>query len=322
MEIVKPFVKKIDLSNDKKIEYAGRLCYKSADKITENSYEKFITNIIKSGHESVIEHGIIYCILTFQYPLDSEEELSFLSAMMDVKYLVVDYIPVGETCKYIISGNIRAWREFYHYIFGEYEYDSLVRLLEERFPLYFYEYRDVNLESFSDPIENIILCDTYEEFESNIPLMYQCNKPMLEKHRFVTFHYRTDRATSHQLVRHRPCSFSQQSQRYCNYTKEKFGNNIQFIVPIDFPVCNEEAFNLWKEKRKYDEEEYFKNIIVYNMKPEIARNCLPNCASTEIIITASIQQWKRIFKERCNQRAQADIRYLMEETKNQLIIGG
>jgi len=127
------------------------------------------------------------------------------------------------------------------------------------------------------------------------------------EHSSLTVKFITSRSVSHQLVRHRLCAFSQESQRYCNYTKDRFSNEITFIPPVGL---TEGEFEAWKRSCINDEYEY-NRAIANGKSPETARAILPNCTKTEIVVTANYREWRHIFKERTSSRADASMRDLM-----------
>lgn len=123
---------------------------------------------------------------------------------------------------------------------------------------------------------------------------------------FPTYHLITDRGVTHELVRHRPCSFAQESTRYCNYTKGKFSSSLTFLTPLGYE----------KEKEVYDRyflsvtETYFR-LIEDGLKPEEARSVLPNSLKASIRVSASREEWKHIFSLRLSPFAHPDIRKVM-----------
>lgn len=118
------------------------------------------------------------------------------------------------------------------------------------------------------------------------------------------------RSTSHQLVRHRLCNFMQSSQRYVNYSKEKFGENIKVIIPKGLIA---ETYELWRASVLASEATYMVMIKDHNVKAEVARSVLPNCTATTICMKANIREWRHIFDLRCEEHSQLDIRELMTE---------
>lgn len=122
----------------------------------------------------------------------------------------------------------------------------------------------------------------------------------------------TDRAVLAQLTRHRiGTSFAVQSQRYVNYSKEKFGENIKVIVPEGL---TDETYELWRASVLASEAAYMVMTKDHNIKPEVARSVLPNCTATTIYMKANIREWRHIFELRVSKHAQADIRNLMKKT--------
>ena len=106
-----------------------------------------------------------------------------------------------------------------------------------------------------------------------------------------------DRGVSHEIVRHRVASYAQESTRYCNYSKEKFGNELTFIKPI-FWNEDDNRYGLWRNAMLALEEDYTW-LIEQGATPQEARSVLPNSLKTEIIITMNLREWRHFFKLRC-----------------------
>lgn len=174
----------------KNIEQIGRVCYKSEDKITDSSARKFVANILKNGHESVIEHEKI-------------------------------------TVKFIC-----------------------------------------------------------------------------------------DRGVSHEIVRHRIASYSQESTRYCNYTNDKFGSELTFIQPY-FGDSSDDKMNIWKQCMEEAEKSY-NALINLGAKPQEARSILPNSLKTEIIVTMNLREWRHFFKLRTSEKAHPQMRQITCPLLNEL----
>jgi len=127
-------------------------------------------------------------------------------------------------------------------------------------------------------------------------------------------HFTTDRGISHELVRHRLCSFVQESTRYCNYSTDKFGNELSFIRP-SFPCQDPDELNsdfrAWKAQMEEVEQQYLL-CIKEGWQPQQARSILPNCTKTEIVVKANFREWRHIFKLRAiSKAAHPDMRRLM-----------
>lgn len=185
MKIIKPSVEFVGEVNAdeiiKKIEAAGRVCYKSESKIHDGSAEKFIANIIKHGHEAVLEHG------TF-------------------------------TVKFIC-----------------------------------------------------------------------------------------DRGVSHEIVRHRVASYCQESTRYCNYSKDDFGNEITVIMPCFLEEGTNGGYQIWKAYCEQAEDGYF-NLMNFGCSPQEARALLPNSLKTEVVMTANIREFRHFLKLRTSPAAHPQMR--------------
>jgi thymidylate synthase (FAD) len=118
-----------------------------------------------------------------------------------------------------------------------------------------------------------------------------------------------DRGITHEIVRHRLCSFSQESTRYANYSKEKFGNEITVIRPF-FWENESDEYKEWYRLMIEAEKSYLK-LLEIGATPQKARSVLPNSLKTEIIVTANLREWKHIFKLRCNKASHPQIREIM-----------
>ena len=105
-----------------------------------------------------------------------------------------------------------------------------------------------------------------------------------------------DRGVSHEIVRHRIASYSQESTRYCNYAKDKFGNELTFIKPFYWEE-DSEKYRLWQEAMLSIEKTYMK-LLEIGATPEEARSILPNSLKTEIIATMNLRQWRHFFRLR------------------------
>lgn len=141
---------------------------------------------------------------------------------------------------------------------------------------------------------------------------------MLE-HGGLTVRFVCDRGVSHELVRHRMASFAQESTRYCNYSKDKFGNELTFVMPTLYKsdFMEDEAWNCWVETMKKCEESYMK-LIKMGVSPQMARSVLPNSLKTEVVVTANWREWRHILSLRCTPDAHPDIRCLMIDLLEEL----
>lgn len=118
------------------------------------------------------------------------------------------------------------------------------------------------------------------------------HEAMLE-HSYMTVYFTTDRAVANELVRHRLASFAQESTRYCNYSKEKFGHEVTFIAPIGLAPLSPE-FNSWAAACMEAEREYFE-MLRKGATTEEARDVLPLSTATRIVVTANMREWRHIL---------------------------
>lgn len=138
------------------------------------------------------------------------------------------------------------------------------------------------------------------------------------EHMVISVRFIFDRGVSHEMVRHRIASFSQESTRYCNYSDDRFGNELTFIRPCFWPVGSE-LYNEWVEDMEYAERRYLSKIEK-GAKPEEARSILPNSLKTEIVVTANLREWRSvIFTQRSsNPKAHVQMRQVMQPLHGEL----
>lgn len=240
----------------KQIEIAGRTCYKSEDKITEDSAKEFADRMIKSGHGAMLEHGTVY--LTMQYGINREESDSI------EKYVKNKYSKsiMDEHGKYHITTNLRVL------------------------------------------VENGWLDD----------LQYICEPTEYHEKR-ITVKFTTDQGILREFTRHRVFSFAVESTRYCNYTKDKFSNEVTFIQPnwisdedikdyhinynyfIDQDNNHITAVNRFMSALK-NAEYFYMELIKLGWKPQQARNILPLATKCDMVMTGFVSDWKHFFELR------------------------
>lgn len=250
----------------KQIEHVGRVCYKSEDKITEDSAKPFVDRMIKSGHGAMLEHGTVYLAIPFEY-IDMSEKLD---------------IPIVSDVVEKYKGNpYTKWH-----------------LRDDGFSQLAFI-----TTNFRVLVENDWLDD----------LQYIC-EPTEYHERRVTVHFVCDRGVSHEFVRHRVFSFAQESTRYCNYSKDKFGNELTFIEPCWLEDYNYEGntyyngflvalraveanyLNLLKQwEDKIPDKRYKTGFRNNPWTPQQARAVLPNALKTELVMTGFVSDWKHFF---------------------------
>jgi len=126
------------------------------------------------------------------------------------------------------------------------------------------------------------------------------------EHEKVTARIICDRGVTHEIVRHRIASYSQESTRYCNYGNDKFGNELTFIKPC-FWKEDDPKYMTWKYAMKNAEQAYM-DLIRLGATPQEARSVLPNSLKTEIVVTMNLREWRHFFKLRTSPAAHPQIR--------------
>lgn len=131
------------------------------------------------------------------------------------------------------------------------------------------------------------------------------HEAMLE-HSQLSVRFVVDRGVSHEIVRHRLFSFAQESTRYCNYSKDKFGNEITFIEPCFWGIKDYNMIT-WLAVCSCVETAYF-NLLEEGATPQEARTVLPNSTATEIVVTGNYREWRHFFKLRTAEAAHPQMR--------------
>jgi thymidylate synthase (FAD) len=157
------------------------------------------------------------------------------------------------------------------------------------------------------------ICEGSDERLINGTLCARGHLSVLE-HATATFLFVTDRGVSHELVRHRIAAYSQESTRYCNYGKDKFGQEITVIEP---PFMTEKGAMLWQGTIEETESSYLA-MLEAGEPPQIARSALPTCLKTEIVATMNFRQWLHVIELRTSSAAHPQIRELIGMAADQL----
>jgi thymidylate synthase (FAD) len=158
--------------------------------------------------------------------------------------------------------------------------------------------------------EDKITDDSAKEF---VTMINNRNHEAVLEHSFLSVKFITDRGVSHEIVRHRLCSFTQESTRYCDYSKDKFDKQITYVRPIWIdPLViirnTEEDWKststnyLWYQAMRESENFYF-DLLNKGWNPQQARSVLPNSLKTEIVVSTNFREWKYIFRLRAISKA-------------------
>lgn len=151
--------------------------------------------------------------------------------------------------------------------------------------------------------EGNITQDSAGKFIGN--LIKRGHESVLE-HEKMTVSVICDRGVTHELVRHRIASYSQESTRYCNYSNEKFGRELTFIKPCFWPE-EDVRYGIWKEQMQQIENAYLQ-MIDSGATPQEARSILPNSLKTEIVVTMNMREWRHFFRLRTSPAAHPQMR--------------
>ena len=289
-----------DLDNQSlavRIEACGRICYKSEDKIEAGSTEPFIEKILKHGHNSVAEMAVI----TIKTKIDSET-LATQFFNCQPKFVHVDRPAKNEL---LVTGSVRTYRELYKEHSNVKLIKAITSYLAEKHPLFFNDIVPVRgVVPQSGVIVEKVYLEDVDKFSADL----------LAKHRYVGVKFFTNRAVTHEIVRHRPCSFLQESQRYCRYSEDKFDSQVTFIKPMFYEEGTED-YKLWEKAMEDTEKIYLK--LLETSSPQAARTVLPNSCKTEIIVYCNLLEWLHIFKLRTTPAAEPSMREVMIPLMNE-----
>lgn len=287
----------------KQIELAGRTSYLSYDKITDDSAKKFVDMLIKSKHLSVLEHGTVYLSI----PIEDSETLSHYH---------------GVSGKY----NRRQFSNPYSKV-------TMMRGLHD------YVTTNLRVLQENDWLDDLkYLCEPTKYHEKRLSVRVICS-----------------RSIAQELTRHRAMSFTMESQRYVGYDKGKFDGEITYIIPsyiselkegkyircdgdwysdpirqdpTDIIMKDAETHNKWNSFLRcisFAEQEYLYQIRNLKLKPQQAREILPNATKTTIVITAFESDWRNFFDQRLFGKtgdSHPDMVVLAEQIKEQFEING
>lgn len=292
IKIVKPNAETI-VNNDtvlQRIERVGRICYKSEDKIEENSRFKFVDTVIKLGHNSVLEFGLVSVCFRFANYNEAFRRTEYLRYNPYLR-LSMTYSPVNVT----ITTSLRVWLDIINeHPCGDIELNATSVFVEDQELNKIFTKRDV-------PVPN-----TYIHHTVIVPTPLFHRRPLVK--------FTVSRAISHQIVRHRVCSFMQESQRYCRYDKE-----MTFIEPLW--VDSTDKSELFADDCENAFYRYGRRIQ-QGLKPQEARGCLPQDIKTELYVMTDIKEWKHMFSQRCAPGADSEIQRVMKPLQQEFIDRG
>ena len=224
------------------IEKCGRTCYKSEDKITEDSAMKFFQGLVNRKHFAMLEHGTVY--FRFPFPFQAKAKDS-ITKVMNSKY---SFTNVGADGDFYVTTNMR-----------------------------------VLMEEVPNTVDSLL-----DEYALEAPDVNHIKK--------YTAKFIISRGIANEFVRHRVLSFAQESTRYCNYMKDRFGGELICIRPewLKSEGIDHEEESIWLNAMSLSEDYYF-DLINLGVKPQDARGVLPLDLKTELIITGTLDQWEAFW---------------------------
>ena len=295
MRLIKP---KVEIINQepgveglfKHMELCARTCYKSEDKITEDSARKFIDNVIVArGHTAMLEHGTVYLKIPYGIMYDTGY---FSNEAIATKYIDNPYSIVQNS-------------QIYDYWCVTSNYRVLLQ------------------NGWLDDLQ--YLCEPTEYHVRRITVRFVC-----------------DMGVAREFCRHRVFSFAQESTRYCNYSKAKFGKELNCIIPCwyknmfegnsyNIELCHTYDLTIseglsrteaaWIQAMCEAESTYF-GLLTEGEPAQQARNVLPLALKTELIMTGTDEQWAGFFNLRCARDAHPQARELAIELRDRMILAG
>lgn len=284
MKVIKPSFEIISLQNPtEKIERVARVCYKSEDKIGEGTAEKMVKALIQREHNAMLEHASI-CVV-----VDAHVYNSFRIWLEDIEHHTgfTCFLRLSRINAPIISGNIRAWSDAIKElkVNGYSVPRALVDLLlSDKYKIYFEKtLSDIHMTSGSRFTVTEIDPSTLSRTERTI-------------HEDRTVLFTVDRGVSHEIVRHRPVSYAQESTRYCNYNQGKFDGELTVIKPLFFEEGTPE-YLAWYSACEFAERQYME-LISMGRSAQEARSVLPHSLKTEIVATMNLHRWIHFFNLR------------------------
>lgn len=295
MRLIKP---KVEIINQKPgveglfkhMELCARTCYKSEDKITEDSARKFIDNVIVArGHTAMLEHGTVYLKIPYGIMYDTGY---FSNEAIATKYIDNPYSIVQNS-------------QIYDYWCVTSNYRVLLQ------------------NGWLDDLQ--YLCEPTEYHVRRITVRFIC-----------------DMGVAREFCRHKVFSFAQESTRYCNYSKAKFGKELNCIIPCwyknmfegnsyNIELCHTYDLTIseglsrteaaWIQAMCEAESTYF-GLLTEGEPAQQARNVLPLALKTELIMTGTDEQWAGFFNLRCARDAHPQARELAIELRDRMILAG
>lgn len=335
MKIIDPTYKILEAPNmptdksvGKFIESIGRLCYKSEGSITDDSYIGFIQRLWRNGHTAMLEHyifilevnGVIYEDLVS--PKWYDAKFCEVSNMMRYIRITSDN-PIGIP-HYTVSGSLTAFFKILKALndskyWGASGIASICKYLTQTFPNITKWDDSTSVYDKFNPLNRVTPIETGTILTIPKKAVQYAAPAINLTHDWYSVQFTVDRGITHEIVRHRDASFAQESTRYCNYSKDKFSNEITFIKPVG---ADESFYNGWADSCNDDEARYIKMTTEDKVSPQIARSVLPNSLKADLVMTARVGEWNHFFKLRAAKDAHPQIQLVARNLMNELVDAG
>lgn len=283
MKIIKATAEPITETDPyKKIEKIGRTCYKSEDKITDDSCYKFVDTLIKHQHFAMLEHAVAHFFVEAPVYTHLTDDFNTIERARITDIDIGDFGLYGST--YVVTLSLShlynpRWNSFTFM-------KSFKDCFETKEAVTYLNSWKISL--ISDSKMKSIFKDNCLNKED----MINC----INYHTLWSCKFICDRGVSHEIVRHRR-SFAQESTRYCNYTQGKFGGELTFVEPSTWDNWSEDAKEVYLNELTQLEDTYFK-LSAEGLQPQQARAILPNSLKTEVIMSAYVDEWEHFFDVR------------------------
>lgn len=286
----------------KKIERIARVCYKSEDKIAEGTDIVMCKKLVANKHLAMLEHGTLAYIVpkwVYNYVKDISANLmhEFRNGMgiedlpnpNKIRYTAFECSK--DYTRYVVSGNLRAWYEFFEYIVNQDLQEDSVG------PLIYRVAKDSkNIIDWVD-VSELPCCGNHSESLTLIEdwtILHPIERMI---HETFSILFTVDRGVTHELVRMREASFAQESTRYCNYSNGKYGSELTLIKPC-FWDEQSTGRSAWNRVGGKVESEYVELTKHENMPAQEARALLPTSVKADIVVTSNLQHWRHMFNLR------------------------
>jgi len=280
MRLIKPSIEVLPIGVDifKRIETIGRVCVRSEDKITDESAMKFCRDRLKSGHTAIFNHGIAY--LKYDKVIDGKYLFRLLAEFPHIKFGRTPasiYLAISMRCYLDYRSAITDDRFKFIDSTDEDVYNYFKLSIFIRSP-----FLDIDVEEDMPIVRDYFYNITEEECMIECPSIVH-----------ISVKFTTDRGITHELVRHTAAAFMQESTRWCNYSGNKFGNEITYIKPFwveEVPMNETDDDTMFKQATRRIEQWYLA-FIKHGWTAQQARSILPNTLKSDIWVTATLKEW-------------------------------